>query len=990
MQPNDIRMRVVLIALIPLAGMLVFAGLWTKERTSELAQAEDVAARTQVAVDLGDVMFHARSDAVLVAGIGDPRLLPAFEGLLRAEHVRTHRALEDALGRLGADRPLIRRWLGDGRWSRIQTALDGHRALERRIGAGDGRVAEELLWADANTIGTLLGDAQDEILTADGKAIPVNETLGDVAELPSLAFAEAQIVFPALLTRRPLAPAVATELATLNGRERAAAQELLTELPADAEAQVRQRLESPSTRAWNRLVAATARRGASGEAPPELSVVELTRVALAVRDYVVETSSIRTEVAAALQARSDAAITAARRDVWIAACVTALLLATTIGLIWLLVRSTTRGLGRLTVRARAITAGELGGTPLPESGPEDLVALTRAVNEMTDTLCGVEAKAQAIADGGTSDPDASLPLPGAIGASMDKVVARVAAMTEQLRAREALARAIVDTAAEAVWTIDADGVIRTANSAAARLTGYTIFEMVGRPCTDVPPVAVVCGRAHATDGGEPRPLDHVHLELPRKVGGSVPAIVSTRRIADEDGRPLWTVFAFDISERLDQERRLAHEASHDALTGLPNRASALRATAEALRAMGDGSGCGLLFVDLDRFKHVNDAQGHRVGDALLTRVAERLRRTVRPEDVVARLGGDEFLVVLGRSASEEAARAVAERAMRALADPFDLPGGGAWVSASIGVAWTSDPAVGAENLLREADMAMYRAKEHGRGAVSVFDESMRRWAAGRADIEQELRGALAADGLRAVFQPIVDLATGDVVAAELLARLPTATGEVPPASFIEIAEDAGMIVDVGRWALRTACARLAEWESEGRDALRIMVNISGLHLAGGHLLHDIREAARVLDGGLHRLGIEITESFLLQDERGARGTLEAVRAIGCTVALDDFGTGYSSLDYLRGLPVDVLKVDRSFVAEMEASPMDSAIVTSVAALARARGLRVVAEGIETEAHAAAARAAGCDLGQGYLYSRPVPFEELTEWVQHRRQVVRRP
>ena len=663
----------------------------------------------------------------------------------------------------------------------------------------------------------------------------------------------------------------------------------------------------------------------------------------------------------------------------IAVGVTAAVVLVTLVLAIALLRSVTRGVARLTERSQRIQQGELAIEPIPPGGPRDIALLTGTFNDMAETLRGVDERASALAGGGDL-ASSTRALPGRIGEAMDRSVARLSQATRTLRAREALSRSIVASAADAVWTVDPDGVIRSANGAASRTFGLAEDEMTGRLYGDVAPVALVCARAGGE--GRPRPLDGEEMELPHRDGHMVTVLVSTTEVLDEDGRPLRTIFANDISERRAQEQRLEHQATHDDLTGLANRTRALFELDEALTAAGTHpGGVGLLFIDLDDFKNVNDALGHRVGDELLVATAGRLQALVRPDDLVARIGGDEFVVLVRRAEGSGDLIDLAERVIDGLRGPIQLSGERAWVGASIGVTWSPAGHESAEDMLRDADIALYAAKRAGRGKAALFDARMQAETAEQSAIERALREALSGPGLSDHYQPIIDLVSGEAVGAELLARLEGPDGAlISPGRFIPIAEDSGLIVEVGRWALATACARIAQWEADGRDTIRISVNISGLHLASGELVDDVAAAASVLDGGLHRLGIEITESSLVRDEPAARRTLAELREMGVAISLDDFGTGYSSLSYLRELPIDVLKIDRSFIAQMHESEMDDAIVASVVDLARACGLRVVAEGIETDAQAARVGVIGCHLAQGFLYSRPVPFDQLAAHI----------
>ena len=379
-------------------------------------------------------------------------------------------------------------------------------------------------------------------------------------------------------------------------------------------------------------------------------------------------------------------------------------------------------------------------------------------------------------------------------------------------------------------------------------------------------------------------------------------------------------------------------------------------------------------VDLDGFKDVNDSLGHAAGDEVIAAAAARLRAAVRPGDTVARLGGDEFALLLEEPSGPAAALEVARRAVRSLAEAVCVAGRELHLTASAGVAVsTGTPGADrAEALVRDADVAMYEAKKRGKNQAVVFEESMRRLVQDRLDLAVDVRAAAARGQIRVLYQPLVDLATGAVAGFEALARWHHPTrGVVPPATFIPLAEDTGTIGDIGRHVLRTACAQAAAWTAAG-DADRpveISVNLSGRQLADEAIVDDVRAA--LADGGLApgRLVLEITESAVLEDLTAATRTLRDLRALGVRIAMDDFGTGYSSLSYLRRLPIDILKIDKSFLDDRAGRGPE--LFAGVAALGATLGLLTVAEGVEGLEQLDQVRTAGCDYGQGYHFARPL-------------------
>jgi len=427
---------------------------------------------------------------------------------------------------------------------------------------------------------------------------------------------------------------------------------------------------------------------------------------------------------------------------------------------------------------------------------------------------------------------------------------------------------------------------------------------------------------------------------------------------------------------------LAHQALHDALTGLPNRTLVAERLEQALdRSARTGSGVAVLFIDLDHFKLINDSRGHAAGDELLVIVADRLRKVVRGTDVVARFGGDEFVVVCEDHDAAFEASLVAGRIAEALRQPILIDGQEVFLSVSTGIA-TSDGTAGSDSLLRDADAAMYRAKEKGRARSEYFDATMRTEAIEHLEIQSALHRAIERDELRVHYQPVVDLATGAVTGMEALVRWDHPQhGLVSPASFVPVAEETGLIVPVGAWVLNESMAQLARWRdhSWGRG-LTMNVNLSARQLRQPDLIPSLM--AMLLETGTDpgTVCLELTETTFMEDAGSHREALASIKGLGVGLAIDDFGTGYSSLTYLKRFPVSVLKIDQAFVRGLGEDAADTAIVKSVIDLAHALGLVVVAEGVETSDQVAHLRSLGCDLAQGYFFARPQPAEDLERWL----------
>jgi diguanylate cyclase (GGDEF)-like protein/PAS domain S-box-containing protein len=568
--------------------------------------------------------------------------------------------------------------------------------------------------------------------------------------------------------------------------------------------------------------------------------------------------------------------------------------------------------------------------------------------------------------------------------------ALLAAERRALRRSEARHRAVVDSASDAIVTVTQAGIIESFNRGAERIFGYDAAEAIGQPFGLLLPERLPGVRdtiAHCLANPNESAVHGRRLELAarHKGGGEFPIELSVTVVQDADAT-LFTSIIRDVTERKAFEGQLAHQASHDPLTSLPNRALFTDRLSHALaRAARQQSVVAVLFLDLDGFKVVNDSLGHDVGDQLLVAVAERLVGCLRPGDTVARLGGDEFTVLLEDLSDARDAARVAERIIAALRAPFTIGGREVVISASIGIAHGAGEGEQAIDLWRNADIAMYRAKQAGKGRYEVFDRQMGHQALERLALEADLRRAIERREFSLVYQPKVELATGRIVGVEALVRwLHPERGVVPPSAFIPLAEETGLILPLGEWVLAEACRQACAWQRgrPGADALLMSVNLSIRQFQHPAL---VAEVARILaESGLEpgRLVLEITESVVTDDALATIDTLRRLKELGVQLAIDDFGTGYSSLSYLKSFPVDILKIDKSFIGGSEEAG-GLAILSAVIGLARALGLTVVAEGVEKVEQLARLRALEAELGQGYLFSKPLTADAVGELLADR-------
>jgi diguanylate cyclase (GGDEF)-like protein len=473
-------------------------------------------------------------------------------------------------------------------------------------------------------------------------------------------------------------------------------------------------------------------------------------------------------------------------------------------------------------------------------------------------------------------------------------------------------------------------------------------------------------------------LRDANLDLVQQVSQERDRVVDINRSLDQRVEDRTRELAAEITERRKVQAQLDHLAHHDPLTGLPNRLRFTQLLSENLQSAWTPSGyrpLALLFIDLDRFKEVNDTLGHSIGDRLLQAVAERLGRSVRAQGPLVRLGGDEFVLIVQSVRSRAELAALAEALVAALSQVFELAGYRIYIGASMGICVCPEDGSDVETLVRNADTAMYEAKQRGRGQYCFYQTSMTESAQAKVHLDQLLRLALDTPELTLHYQPLVD-AEGRPAGAEALIRWNNAQlGHVSPAQFIPVAEETGFIVPLGAWVLRQACRQVVQWRGQGLKMARVSVNLSVRQLEHEHILQTVRDA--LAETGLEpaALELEITESVIMSSEN-ALLRLQELSDLGVTLAIDDFGTGYSSLAYLRQLPVDALKIDRSFVAGIGHNPGDEAIIKAVAGIARNLGLRLVAEGVETDLQREYLISLGVDELQGYLLGRPVPAAEF--------------
>jgi diguanylate cyclase (GGDEF)-like protein/PAS domain S-box-containing protein len=470
-------------------------------------------------------------------------------------------------------------------------------------------------------------------------------------------------------------------------------------------------------------------------------------------------------------------------------------------------------------------------------------------------------------------------------------------------------------------------------------------------------------------------------------GREIEVVVFSRQL-DYEGTPAVLLAVIDITERKQAEARIAYMAHHDALTELPNRVLFRQRMADAL-AQRDRSGgfLGALCIDLDNFKLVNDTLGHPIGDRLLQDVAQRITRVTRQRDMAARLGGDEFAILAPDLKSPQELAVLAQRVIETVSEPYMIEGHALTVGATIGIAVAPTDGLDADRLMRNADLALYRGKSEGKSTYRFFEQEMDAKAQARRQLEADLRLAIAGDQLEIHYQPLVNLTNNEVVGFEALLRWPHATrGYISPSEFVPLAEETGLITALGNFVLHRACTDASHWPPH----IKLAVNLSPMQFRVGNVFATVKEALKVSGLLPDRLDLEITESVLLDRTDQVIAHLHALRALGVRISMDDFGTGYSSLSYLRAFPFDKIKIDRSFVRDLPTNRHTLAIVRAILGLASGLDMKVVAEGIETQADLACLAAEGCKEGQGFYFSEARPQAEviklLADQQERQRQV----
>jgi diguanylate cyclase (GGDEF)-like protein/PAS domain S-box-containing protein len=563
---------------------------------------------------------------------------------------------------------------------------------------------------------------------------------------------------------------------------------------------------------------------------------------------------------------------------------------------------------------------------------------------------------------------------------------------DALRESERRFREMLDTIELFAVLLDVVGTVTYCNPYLLRMTGFAKQDVIGKNFFDL--LIPEGPREQASRGfleniGRGIIAAHIEAEISTRSGERRIVLWNNTVLRNPENSILGIAsVGSDVTEQRQAERQLVHNAFHDALTGLPNRALFLDRVAHALdgfrqdpRRRGSRTPFAVLLLDIDHFKDVNDSLGHVAGDQLLVAIGERLVRCMRTADTVARFGGDEFTILMEGVSEPADVTRTTTRIHNEIATPFTIDGQEIFTSASIGVTIARPEYDAPEQIIRDADTAMYRAKAQGRGRSEMFDLEMRAQAVARLQLENDLRRGVERNELLLVYQPIVNLATRAVVGFEALCRWQhPKRGLVSPLDFIPLAEDTGLIVPIGEFVLMEACRQAARWRAEAGGAqLRVSVNISSRQLSQGDLVATVQkalEAASLHPSGLH---LEITESAIMQNPETAYGIIERVREIGCSFAVDDFGTGYSSLSYLHRFAIDQLKIDSSFIQSSERKSGE--IIRSIIDLGRSLSIDVVAEGIETAQQAEHLRELQCGFGQGYLFSRPIDAEKAVEMVR---------
>ena len=655
------------------------------------------------------------------------------------------------------------------------------------------------------------------------------------------------------------------------------------------------------------------------------------------------------------------------------------------------VRLLSDGLERLSKRGIAAVLLELC---LPDSeGIETFDKLFTAAPDIPILILGGNAnEALAKEAVGRGAQDYLLPghldsysLPRALRNAIERKAVEDALYVEKERALVTL-----NSIGDAVLCTDISGNITYLNLVAEALTGWPREEAIGKPLAEVFQIIDGATRLPAQD-----PME-MAVAQNRTVGLAVDCVLirrdafesaiedSAAPIHDRAGRVIGAVIVFhDVSAARAMSQQMTHSAQHDVVTNLPNRMLLHDRISQSISlARRQHRPLAVLFLDLDRFKYINDSLGHAVGDQLLQSVAKRLLAGVRNSDTVSRQGGDEFVILLSEISHPEDAATSARKILLSLNAPHSIEGHDLDIAGSVGISIYPGDGEDAETLIKNADTAMYHAKESGRNNFQFFKPEMNRQAVERQSLEGSLRHALERGEFLLHYQPKINLFTGQITGAEALIRWQHPDrGLISPAQFVPIAEDCGLILPIGRWVLREACKQAREWQDAGLPFKRVSVNVSATEFRAKTFLEGVSTTLRETALQARYLDLELTEGVLMQNAKSTASVLQELKRMGVHLAVDDFGTGYSSLSYLRQFPIDVLKIDQSFVRQISDDPNDSAIVRAIIDMGKNLKQRVIAEGIETQAQLALLQSWHCAEGQGYLFSHPVPAAQFARLLQ---------
>ena len=573
----------------------------------------------------------------------------------------------------------------------------------------------------------------------------------------------------------------------------------------------------------------------------------------------------------------------------------------------------------------------------------------------------------------------------------DRVDQRTEELTREIRVRRKaeqellLAGKIIENFNEGVMIFDRDMKVFSINPAFTEITGYRAKDIIGKK----PHFQKVLEENEELSGEIWQALDKKdrwqgEFWNKRKNGDEYAERLSISAIADESGNVQeYAVVISDVTKRKQDEEHIRFQANYDALTGLPNRTLFMDRLAQSLPAMRRSeTNLGLMFIDLDGFKLVNDTLGHNVGDQLLMEAAGRLQKCIRDGDTVARLGGDEFTIIMPNLADPRDAPLVAQRVLDALSKPFQLQGHESFISGSIGITVFPDDATDPNELIKNADAAMYRAKEQGKANYNFYTADLNEQVKERMVLKNGLSKALENGEFSLFYQPKLKTMTEEVTGVEALMRWNSPElGMVSPVRFIPILEETGLLVEVGEWALRTACMQHKAWLDEGLPPISVAVNLSARQLREDDFVPLFDKVLNEAGIGPEGLEVEITESMLMSDATRAVEALEEISAMGIQVSMDDFGTGYSSLSYIKRFPIDTIKIDRSFVSDIATNPDDAEIIKTIINMGQTLNRKIVAEGVETEEQLTILREYRCDEIQGYYFSPPLPAEEATAFLK---------